>query len=191
MSPNTKKGKKVLVKSVTQSSTANQTTLEQMRLIDLLKAQLKKAENEIQNLHSQFHSKSAMQPTNINNASDVHEKNAKLNYMNSRMKTLEDSLEAQKTSLERTRLLWEDATNKLAEEKKKNYEMQNQLRALELAASGAKEGQARISELDKEKRMLEAKLTDLLRNPVFQEISERTSNPNRLRVLFFQKLSQD
>jgi len=153
-------------------------TPEHLRLIDLLKLQLKKAEAEIQSLHNQLtHAKgSATQD-------DIHEKNVKLATLQHRFENLETGFNTQKQMLEKTKAMLEEVNKQLYEEKKKNSDLEVQLRSAEMASAISRDLQLQLEETRKEKRMLEAKIKDLSNSPFLRDLDEKSNNPLRLKVV--------
>ncbi len=150
---------------------------EHLRLIDLLKAQLKKAEQEIQNLHRQQGQRSVMQ-----GGGDVHDKNVKIATLQHRFENLDSAFGSQKQQLDNTKQVMDDIRRELFQEKSRNAQLEVQLRAAEMGAGTAKDFQMQITELEREKKMMEAKYKDLVESPFFKDIGDKAANPARLKV---------
>lgn len=153
-----------------------------LRLIDLLKMQLKKAENEIENLHQQMAKRGTSGGHAGAGASDVHDKNVKIATLQHRFENLDGALNSQKQQYEKLRQQYDEINRQLYQEKARNNQLEIQVRSAELAAATAKDLQLQLDELEREKKMLEAKYKDLIDAPFFKDIGEKAANPARLRV---------
>lgn len=176
------KTQKVLVKSAAKPM-AQKTQQEHLRLIDLLKNQLKKAEMEIESLHTQLHTKGLVKSDPITN--DVHEKNIKITALQSRFENLEHAYATQKQMLDKTRQMLEEANDQLIQEKNRIAQLETQVRTAELASHTAKDLQLQLEESERERRKLEATIKDLTSTPFFRDI-EVVANPERLKVNYSQ-----
>lgn len=183
------KPQKILVKTTNKPLLAK-TQQEHLRLIDLLKAQLRKSQSEIETLHAQLHSgnKSVRnEPTASareregNMKNDVHEKNIKITALQSRFENLENGYTAQKQTLDKTRQMLEEAQTQSTQDKNRILNLETQVRVAELAAHTAKDLQLQVDETNREKRKLEATIKDLTSTPFFRDL-EHTTNPERLKV---------
>jgi len=182
--PSTKQ--KVIVKSTPMkvAGTPHKASPDHIRLIDQLKIQLKKAEQEIQSLHHQMATRGAGGQT-----SDFHDKNVKIATLQHRYENIDSAFGSQKVQLEKTKQMMEEINKQLYQEKARNSQLEVQMRSLELAAATAKDLQLQVEEVEREKKMLEAKYKDLVESPFFKDIGEKAANPARLRV--YNKIIRD
>jgi len=178
---------KVIVKStatgktVTSGGVGGRTNSDHMRLIDLLKMQLKKAENEIETLHTQMAKRGTSGGQGGIGASDVHDKNVKIATLQHRFENLDGAMNSQKQQYDKLRQQYEDLNKQLYQEKARNNQLEIQVRSAEMAAATAKDLQLQLDEVEREKKMLEAKYKDLIDAPFFKDIGEKAANPARLR----------
>ena len=164
-----------------KSGISSKTNSDHLRLIDLLKAQLKKAEGEIQSLHNQLSHKGHGASAGLGQ-SDMHDRNVKIATLQHRFENLDTAFSSQKNMLDKNKQMIEDLNRQLYQERTRNNQLEVQLRSAELAAATAKDLQLQLDETEREKKMLEAKYKDLVESPFFKDINEKAANPARLRV---------
>jgi len=167
------------MKTAGVSGFSSKASPDHIRLIDQLKIQLKKAEQEIQSLHNQQALRGNANPTG-----EFHDKNVKIATLQHRFENLDTAFGSQKQQFERTKQMLEDVNKQLYQEKARCSQLEVQNRSLEMAAATSKDLQLQVEELEREKKMLEAKYKDLVESPFFKDIGEKAANPARLRVYY-------
>ena len=157
---------------------------EHLRLIDLLKAQLRKSESEIATLHTQLHNKGGMGGSTVRNESgikDTREKNFRYNRLEGNYSNLESAYNAQEKELERVKKEFYDAQDQIREDTTKILQLETQVRTAELAARTAQDLQSQLEESNRARRRLESNLRDLAASPFHQD-AERVLEPRLLKV---------
>ena len=173
----TSKSGKQMVKSTAKTTTYQpKPTPEHLKLIDLLQMQLKKSEVEIQNLNTQLIQSKGGVPD------DVHQKNVKLATLQYRFESLEGAFKAQKAQMDRTKELLEESNQLLYDEKKKNSDLEVQLRTAGMSSQIAEDLGLQLEEAKTEKRALELKIKELSNSPFLINLDDKLSNPLRLKV---------
>lgn len=151
------------------------TSQEHQRLIDLLKAQLRKAEAEIESLHTQLHQKGTARA----DSKDLPSGSTKFNQ--ARLDNLDHLYNTQKNSLEKTKQMLEEANMQAIQDKNRIAQLETQLRAADIGSHSAKELQAQLDDANRTIRKLEATIKDLSMTPFFRDL-DHAANPERLRV---------
>ena len=176
---------KVLVKSPAKPMQVK-TQQEHLRLIDLLKSQLRKAESEISSLHTQLYSKgSGGGGHGLRNESGVNQskdKNVRIDKLESRFENLDSAYKAQERELERTRRDLLNTQDQARQDTSKVLQLESQLRAAELAARSANELQDQLDEVKRERDRIERSLNELATNPFYQDVASNITDPTRLKV---------
>lgn len=148
------------MKSVGGKGGANNKTLsDQNRLIDLLKARNKTLESEIQDLHNK------MATIGSHQSHAPHQTAGDKSYMNN----LKSGFESQKAAFDRTKNALEETTQQLLEERRRNSNLESELRTAQAKASEAKDLHIMLEDSKMEKRMLEARIKDLTSSPFFRD----------------------
>lgn len=146
---------------------------EAVKLIDILKKRLKDSDAQLKNFQETFH-KSGIGHHSVAQ-SDLNSKNIKLAALQNRYDELFATMENQKMSFDGTKRRLDEINEELYRERDENNNLKKQLRATELQVSHIKDVEAKVKELEEEKKLLNIHLKALCEIPFNKQHEERAS----------------
>jgi protein fantom len=149
-------------------------------MIDLLKKRLKDSEGQLKSMQEAVQ-KSSYHPAGLANQSDLHSKNIKLASLQNRYEELLATMESQKMHYENSKKRLEDINDQLFHEREENNRLKKEIRAMELSVDHIKDVEAKVKELEDEKKNLNMRLKDLCESPFIKQHEERANLQYQIR----------
>lgn len=107
--------------------------------------------------------------------SDIHNKNIKLAALQTRYDEMQSNIESQKLNYETSKKRMEDINDQLLRERELNNQLRKEIRAMELSVNHIKDVEAKVKDLEDEKKNLNMRLKDLCESPFIKQHEERAN----------------
>lgn len=153
---------------------------EALKIIEILKKRLKDSDTQLKQTQEAIQ-KSGIGVSHLGAQGDIHNKNLKLAALQNRYDELLATMESQKISLDQTKARLQELNEQMFKEKEENTNLKKQLRASELQMNHIKDVEAKVKELEDEKKNLNLRLKDLCEFPTIKEREERSNLQFQIR----------
>ena len=151
-------------------------------MIELLKKRLKDSESQLKNMQDVMQ-KSSFHPGGTMGQSDIHSKNIKLASLQTRYDELLATIESQRAQYDGSKKRLEDLNEQLFREREENNRLKKEIRGMELSVDHIKDVEAKVKELEDEKRNLNMRLKDLCESPFIKQHEEKANLQTQVRKL--------
>lgn len=166
--------KKNLINAKTTLDNQNERN-EYLRLINLLREQLKISENEVKRLHSELYgpNKQNVLKSAGEYSKDLREKTGQISDIQSKYEKTQMQFETNIKILEHTKISLEEYISKYNEERRKNMDLENRISLMESNLAKLPEYVSLIEEYKIKEKALENTIKDLCENPFIKQAEER------------------